>query len=211
MAFDYKKEYKDLYQPSKKPQLVEVPPLTYVAVRGKGDPNEEGGAYKQAIGKLYAVSYTIKMSKMGDHRIDGYFDFVVPPLEGFWWMDDERAPDFSDKDGFNWISCILLPEFVTPEVFAWAVEEAERKKGIDLSDAEYLTLDEGECAQIMHVGSYDDEPATIAILDAFIAEAGFAPDFTQERRHHEIYLSDPRRTKPERCKTLIRIPVKKVS
>lgn len=209
MAFDFKKEYKELYLPKRNPELIDAPPMNYVAVRGHGDPNVEGGEYKLAIQKLYAVSYTIKMSKMGDHVINGYFDYVVPPLEGFWWMDGDAEPDFTNKNAFNWISCIRLPEFVTPDVFKWAVGEAETKKGIDLSDAEFFAVDEGQCAQIMHVGSYDDEPATIAVLNAFIEESGYAPDFTKSRHHHEIYISDPRRTKPENCKTVIRVPVRK--
>ncbi|WP_165045154.1 GyrI-like domain-containing protein [Adlercreutzia sp. ZJ138] len=209
MPFDYKKEFKELYLPKKKPELIEVPSMNYVAIRGKGNPNTEDGAYKQSIQKLYAISYTIKMSKMGEHRIEGYFDYVVPPLEGFWWMEVKGKPDFTKKDAFNWISCIRLPEFVTPIVFQWAVAEAEAKKGMNLSDAEYLVANEGQCAQIMHVGSYDSEPETIDTLDAFVIEAGFVPDFTQSRRHHEIYLSDPRRVKPENCKTVIRIPIKR--
>lgn len=209
MPFDFKKEHKELYIPKRKPEFIDVPPMSYVAVRGHGNPNIEGGAYKQSIAKLYAVSYTIKMSKMGDHRIDDYFDYVVPPLEGFWWINEDMAPDFANKDAFQWISCIRLPDFVTPEVLHWAIAEAEAKKDLDLSDVEYMTIDEGACAQVMHIGAYDDEPATIASLDAFVVENGFAPDFSDVRHHHEVYLSDPRRTAPEKCKTVIRIPVRK--
>lgn len=178
MAFDFKKEYKEFYLPKRKPEIIEVPPMNYVAVRGKGDPNEEGGAYKNAIGILYAIAYTIKMSKMGDTRIDGYFDFVVPPLEGFWWQQDLDGVDFSNKETFEWISAIRLPDFVTPEVFAWAQSEAAHKKGLDTSSAELVTIDEGLCAQIMHLGSYDEEPATIALLDDFVTSEGYALDMS---------------------------------
>lgn len=187
--------------------------MNYVAVRGKGDPNEEGGAYKNAIGVLYAIAYTIKMSKMGDTHIDGYFDFVVPPLEGFWWQQGLDGVDFSNKETFEWISAIRLPDFVTPEVFAWAQSEAAHKKGLDTSSAELVTIDEGLCAQIMHLGSYDEEPATIALLDDFVTSEGYALDMSntpEGRHHHEIYLSDPRRTKPENLKTVIRHPIRKL-
>lgn len=213
MAFDFKKEYKEFYLPKRKPEIIEVPPMNYVAVRGKGDPNEEDGAYKNAIGILYAIAYTIKMSKMGDTRIDGYFDFVVPPLEGFWWQQGLDGVDFSNKETFEWISAIRLPDFVTPEVFAWAQSEAAHKKGLDTSSAELVTIDEGLCAQIMHLGSYDEEPATIALLDDFVASEGYALDMSntpEGRHHHEIYLSDPRRTKPENLKTVIRHPIRKL-
>ena len=167
MAFDYKKTYKEFYMPKRKPEIVTVPAMQYVAVEGMGDPNEEGGAYKQAIGVLYAIAYTVKMSKLGDHRMDGYFDFVVPPLEGFWWQDGIAGVDYSDKASFHWISVIRLPEFVTEEEFTWAVSEAERKKGIDCSSARLLRMDEGLCVQMMHIGSYDDEPVSVALMDAY--------------------------------------------
>ena len=189
MAFDFKKEYKEFYLPKRTPELVSVPPMTFVAVRGEGDPNVEGGAYKEAVGVLYAIAYTIKMSKMGDHRIDGYYDFVVPPLEGFWWQPGVEGVDFANKATFHWIAAIRLPDFVTPEEFAWAQTEAARKKGLDTTAAELLTIDEGLCAQIMHLGPYDDEPATVALLDAFVAEQGLANDMSdtaEGRHHHEI-------------------------
>ena len=211
MAFDFKKEYKEFYLPKRTPELVSVPPMTFVAVRGEGDPNVEGGAYKEAVGVLYAIAYTIKMSKMGDHRIDGYYDFVVPPLEGFWWQPGVEGVDFANKATFHWIAAIRLPDFVTPEEFAWAQTEAARKKGLDTTAAELLTIDEGLCAQIMHLGPYDDEPATVALLDAFVAEQGLANDMSdpaEGRPHHEIYLSDPRRTAPEKLKTVLRHPVR---
>lgn len=209
MAFDFKKEYKEFYLAKNKPQIVTVPPMNYIAVRGTGDPNEEGGAYKAAIAVLYAVSYTIKMSKLGDHRIDGYYDFVVPPLEGFWWQDGVQGVDYTNKASFHWISVIRLPDFVTQEDFDWAVAEATRKKKLDCSIAEFLTIDEGECVQIMHIGPYDDEPATVAVMDRYLAANGYENDFSLTRMHHEIYLSDARKIAPEKWKTVIRHPIKK--
>lgn len=209
MAFDFKKEYKEFYLPKNTPQIVTVPPMQYVAVRGMGNPNEEGGAYKAAIAVLYAVAYTIKMSKLGDHRIDGYYDFVVPPLEGFWWQEGVHGVDYSNKSAFHWISVIRLPDFVTQEDFDWAVGEATRKKKLDCSMAEFLTIDEGECVQIMHVGPYDDEPATVAVMDAYLAANDYENDFSDTRLHHEIYLTDARKVAPEKWKTVIRHPVKK--
>ena len=209
MAFDFKKEYKEFYLPKSKPQIVTVPTINYIAIRGKGDPNEEGGAYKAAIGVLYAIAYIIKMSKMGDHRIEGYYDFVVPPLEGFWWQDGVDGVDYTDKSTFNWISVIRLPDFVTQADFDWAVAEATRKKKLDCSKAEFLTIDEGECVQIMHMGAFDDEPATVAIMDAYLEANGYENDFSATRLHHEIYLSDARKVAPEKWKTVIRHPIKK--
>lgn len=208
MAFDFKKEYKELYAPKKGPGIIEVPPITYVAVRGSGDPNEESGAYQQAIAVLYAISYTIKMSKKGVRQIDGYVDFVVPPLEGFWWQEGIEGADYAHKETFNWTAVIRLPDFVTREVFDWAVQEATKKKKIDCSIAEYLQEDEGLCVQCLHVGSYDDEPATVEAMDAFAREQGYVIDLSQDRRHHEIYLSDARKVAPEKLKTIIRHPIK---
>lgn len=214
MAFDYKKEFKEFYLPPKEPQIVTVPKMQFVAVRGKGNPNDEDGEYKAALAVLYAVSYTLKMSKMGDHRIEGYFDYVVPPLEGFWWQIKDGAVvsgfDYSDKSSFNWLSVIRLPDFVTQKDFDWAKATAAAKKGLDCSRAELLTLEEGKCVQIMHTGSYDDEPATIKLMDDFALANGYALDFFATRLHHEIYLSDPRKTSPEKLKTVIRHPVKRI-
>ena len=210
MAFDFKKEYKEFYMPKCKPQIVTVPTANYIAVRGQGDPNEEGGAYKQAIGVLYAVAYTIKMSKMGDHRMEGYFDFVVPPLEGFWWQEGMVGVDYTNKAAFHWISVIRLPDFVTKTEFQWAVEEASRKKKLDCSMAEFLTIHEGLCVQIMHLGAYDDEPATVAVMDSFLEANGYRNDFSETRLHHEIYLSDARKVAPEKWKTVIRHPIASV-
>lgn len=210
MAFDFKKEYKEFYMPKKRPEIVDVPPMNYIAVRGQGDPNEEGGAYKNAIGVLYAIAYTIKMSKMGDHRITGYYDFVVPPLEGFWWQQGVEGIDYSDKSSFHWISVIRMPDFVTKSDFDWAVAEATKKKKLDCSMAEFLTITEGLCVQILHQGPFDEEPATVAVMDAWLGENGYCSDFSENRLHHEIYLSDARKVAPEKWKTVIRHPIRKV-
>lgn len=192
--FDYKKEYKALYLPKEMPSIVEVPSMQYAAVRGHGDPNEPDGEYGRAVAVLYGISYTIKMSYKGSRKVDGFFEYVVPPLEGFWWMEG-GAPgvDYRNKSGFNWISIIRVPEFVTEEVFAWAKEEAQRKKGIDTSLAELITVSEGLCVQCLHIGSYNEEPATVAKMDRYLLEQGYENDISDLRRHHEIYLSDPRK------------------
>lgn len=212
MAFDFKKEERELYLPKKAPSIISVPPMTYVAVRGAGDPNPEGGSYQEAISILYALAYTIKMAKMGDEVPKGYFDFVVPPLEGFWWQEGRVTIDYSRKDLFQWMSVIRVPDFVTLDVFAWAAEQAARKKDVDTGKAELLSMEEGLCAQVLYVGPYDDEPATIEQLDDFIKESGYELDISDTasgRHHHEIYLSDPRRTAPEKLKTVIRHPVRR--
>ena len=208
MAFDFKKEYKEFYMPAARPSIVTVPPMNYIAVRGEGDPNAEDGAYKQAIGLLYGIAFTIKMSKKGDHRIEGCFDYVVPPLEGFWWQDGVKWIDYARKDRFQWISVIRLPDFVTKKDFDWAVAEATRKKKTDFSRAEFLTCDEGLCVQCLHIGSYDDEPATVEQMHRYMEELGYALDITEQRLHHEIYLSDVRKVAPEKLKTVIRHPIR---
>lgn len=209
MPFDFKKEYKEFYMPKGKPEIVTVPKMNYIAVRGKGNPNEEDGEYKKSIELLYGIAYTIKMSKKGDHKIEGYFDYVVPPLEGFWWQDDVDGIDYSHKENFQWISVIRLPDFVTKDDFEWAIEEATHKKKMDFSKVEFLTLEEGFCVQCMHSGSYDDEPATVAAMDKFIADNGYENDISDSRRHHEIYLSDARKVAPDKLKTVIRHPIRK--
>lgn len=209
MAFDYKKEYKEFYLPKNKPQIIEVPNMNFIAVRGKGDPNIEGGDYKKSINILYSVAFTIKMSKMGSHKMEGYFDYVVPPLEGFWWQPGLKEIDYSNKALFHWISVIRLPDFVTKKEFDWAVEEATRKKKTDCSVVEFLTLKEGLCVQIMHTGAYDEEPSTIAIMDDYVRQNGYLNDLSDERLHHEIYLSDARKVSPDKLKTVIRHPIKK--
>ena len=210
MAFDFKKEYKEFYMPKNKPEIVIVPKANYIAVKGKGDPNEEGGAYQQAISVLYAVAYTLKMSYKTDHKIVGFFEYVVPPLEGFWWQDHIAGVDYTDKSAFNWISVIRLPDFITKEDFEWAVDTAAKKKKLDCSSAEFLTLEEGLCVQIMHIGPFDDEPATVAIMDQYLRENGYENDMTGPRLHHEIYLSDARKVEPSKWKTVIRHPIRKV-
>lgn len=207
MAFDYKKEYKEFYMPKNKPGIVEIPAMNYLAVRGKGDPNVEGGAYKQSIGLLYAIAFTIKMSKKGGHQIDGYFDYVVPPLEGFWWQEGVQGIDYTHKENFEFISVIRLPDFVTKEEFDWAIKEAEQKKKEDFSKVEFWTYEEGFCVQCMHIGPYDDEPKTVELMHDYMTEQGYMLDISDTRLHHEIYLSDARRTAPERLKTVIRHPI----
>ena len=208
MPFDFKKEYKEFYLPKAKPGIITIPKMNFIAIRGEGDPNIEDGDYKKAIGVLYAIAYTIKMSKMGSRQIEGYFDYVVPPLEGFWQQKGINGIDYSRKDLFQWISVIRLPDFVSQEDFDWARDEASRKKGLDTSKAELWSYEEGLCVQCMHLGSYDNEPATVELMHRFIEEQGYIPDITDERPHHEIYLSDPRKTVPEKLKTVIRHPVR---
>ena len=228
MAFDFKKEYKEFYMPKNEPEIVKIPPMNYVAVRGKGNPNVECGDYQQAISILYAVAYTLKMSYKTDYKIEGFFEYVVPPLEGFWWQGEQhpvdaemrtdrtdrrentKGIDYSNKDTFNWISVIRLPDFITEKDFAWAVQTATRKKKIDCSPAEFLTIDEGLCVQIMHQGSFDSEPATVALLEDYLKEQGYENNINEQRLHHEIYMSDARKVAPEKWKTVIRHPIKKV-
>ena len=207
MAFDFKKEYREFYMPPKKPTIITVPPMNYIAVRGQGDPNTEDGAYKQAIGLLYGISYTIKMSKKGSRKIEGYFDYVVPPLEGFWWQGGVQGIDYTHKENFNWISLIRLPDFVTKSDFDWAVAEATNKKKTDFSNVEFITYNEGLCVQCMHIGAYDDEPATVRLMHEYIEQRGYSLDISESRFHHEIYLSDVRKVSPEKLKTVIRHPI----
>lgn len=211
MAFDYKKEYKEFYMPKNKPGIVEIPRMNYIAVRGKGNPNEENGDYKTTIGLLYGIAYTIKMSYKGTHKIEGFFEYVVPPLEGLWWQDDIAGMDYNRKDDMHFISMIRLPDFVTEEDFAWAVEEAAKKKKQDFSRVEFFTYDEGICVQCMHIGPYDDEPATVEAMHKYANSNGYELDITDTRYHHEIYLSDPRKCDASKLKTVIRNPVRKVS
>ena len=208
MAFDFKKEYKEFYMPKNKPEIVQVPKANYIAVHGKGDPNEEDGDYKKAIGVLYALAYTLKMSYKTDYRIEGFFEYVVPPLEGFWWQEGIEGVDYSNKESFQWISVIRLPDFVTKQNFDWAVETDTKKKNLDCSSAEFMTIEEGLCVQIMHHGSYDEEPASVALMDEYLEVNGYENDFSEGRRHHEIYLSDARKAAPEKWKTVIRHPIK---
>ena len=204
MAFDYKKEYKEFYLPPKKPQIIEIPAMNFVSVCGRGDPNEPDGAYQRAIQILYGIAFTIKMSCKGAHKIDGYFSYVVPPLEGLWQQEGIFELDTFRKEDFQWRSMIRLPDFVEKKDFDWAVKEAEAKKKTGFSAAEFFAYEEGLCVQCMHIGSYDDEPETIRRMDNFAREAGYQIDVSGGRMHHEIYLSDPRRTNVERLRTVCR-------
>lgn len=209
MVFDFKKEYKELYKPKTKPSIINVEKANFIAVRGVGDPNEGNSEYKQSISLLYSIAYAIKMSKKGDYKIDGYFDFVVPPLEGFWWQEGIKGVDYANKDSFNFISLIRMPDFVTKEVFEWAIEETTRKKKEDFSKVEFFTYDEGLCVQCMHIGPYNDEPITVEAMHEYMIEQGYELDITDERFHHEVYISDVRKTSPEKLKTVLRHPIKK--
>ena len=209
MDFDFKKEYKEFYLPKSRPGIVTVPSMNYIAVCGQGDPNVEDGEYKRAIGLLYGIAFTIKMSKKGGHPIEGYFDYVVPPLEGFWWQDGVDDIDYAHKESFRWISVIRLPDFVTKADFDWAIEIATKKKKTDFSRVEFWTYCEGTCVQCMHVGPYEEEPATVALMHEYMESQGYVLDMTAQRRHHEIYLSDARKVSPEKRKTVIRHPIRK--
>ena len=210
MAFDFKKEYKEFYMPARRPSIVTVPKMNYLAMRGSGNPNAENSEYKNSIGLLYSIAFTIKMSYKGAHKIDGYFEFVVPPLEGFWWQENVVAIDNADKDGFNFVSLIRLPDFVAKDDFDWAMQEATKKKKQDFSKVEFLTYYEGVCVQCMHIGSYDDEPKTIALMHKYISANGYELDINKRRYHHEIYLSDPRKCAAEKLKTVVRHPIRKI-
>ena len=209
MAFDYKKEYKEYYLPKNKPSIIKIPKMNYIAVKGQGNPNEENSEYKKSIELLYTVAFTIKMSYKTNYKIKGYFEYVVPPLEGFWYQEGSDKIDYTKKENFKFISVIRLPDFVTEEDFKWAIEEAIKKKNKDYSKVEFLTYDEGLCVQCMHIGSYDNEPATIELMENFAKKEGYKIDITEERLHHEIYLSDPRRCQTEKLKTVLRHPIKK--
>ena len=210
MAFDYKKEYKEFYMPPKQPVIIEIPKMNFIAVPGKGDPNVEDGEYSKAMNLLYGIAYTLKMSYKSDHKINGFFEYVVPPLEGFWWQDKIEGVDYSHKETFQWISLIRLPDFVTKADFEWAIKEATKKKKMDFSAVCFQPYDEGICVQSMHMGSYDDEPMTISAMADFVKKNGYVIDITENRYHHEIYLSDPRKTETSKLKTVIRHPIKKL-
>lgn len=207
MAFDYKKEYKEFYLPKAKPSVVELPLMRYIAISGSGNPNEAEGDYQRAIQQLFTVAYTLKMSYKTDYRIEGFFDYVVPPLEGLWWLGNADGSDFTDKSAYRWTSMIRVPDFIQQKDVDWAKLEAARKKGMDCSGVKLMDLEEGLCAQIMHIGPYDAEPESLALLDRFIESNGYTKDLTSVRRHHELYLSDPRRCSPDKLKTVLRIPI----
>lgn len=211
MAYDFKKEMKELYHPSDKPSIVDVPTANYISLKGYGNPNEEGGFYQKALNIMYAIAYTLKMSYKGDHKIKGFYEYVVPPLEGFWWQDDVDGVDYSAKERFNWISLLRLPEFVTKEEFEWAKKAAAQKKKINCDAAEYLTVSEGLCVQIMHTGTFDEEPASVEKMNTYLEMEGYVNDITNTRLHHEIYLTDSRKTEPSKQKTVLRHPIKKIN
>ena len=205
---DYKKDYRDLYSPKTKPVIIDIPEMNFVAMEGRGNPNEEDGEYQKALGVLYGIQYTIKMSKKGDKIPNGYFDYVVPPLEGFWWLENNEEFSFNNKSEFCWLSIIRLPEFVDKKLFVWACNEVSKKKNIETKNAYFYKLKEGLCVQCMHIGSYDNEPETLKMMDEFIVNSNLKKDLSATRKHHEIYLSDPRKTDVSKMKTVLRIPVK---
>ena len=207
--FDFKKEYKDLYLPKTEPALVTVRAMPFLMADGAGDPNTSE-AYQEALELLYGFSFTIKMSPKTGKEPPGYFDYVVPPLEGLWWQEGITGVDYSRKDSFQWISLIRLPDFVKKPDFDWALEESAKKKKTDFSSVEFFTYEEGLCVQCMHLGSYDEEPATVLAMEQYAKENGYAIDITDKRHHHEIYLSDPRKTEVSKLKTVIRHPIRKI-
>ena len=209
MTFDYKKEYKEYYLPKNKPVLVSIPTMNYIAINGHGDPNDEKGEYKDALSLLYSIAFTLKMSYKTDYRIEGYFSYVVPPLEGLWWQNNSNTIDYQHKEDFNWISMIRLPDFITKKDVDWAITTANAKKQKSHSQVYFFTLEEGLCVQCMHRGSFDDDPATLELIHSYIDNNDLLTDISETRRHHEIYLSDPRKCKAENIKTVLRIPVRK--
>lgn len=208
MTFDYKKEYKEYYLPKNKPVLVSIPTMNYIAINGHGDPNDEKGEYKDALSLLYSIAFTLKMSYKTSYRIEGYFSYVVPPLEGLWWQNNSNTIDYQHKEDFNWISMIRLPDFITKKDVDWAITTANAKKQKSHSQVYFFTLEEGLCVQCMHRGSFDDEPATLELIHNYIDNNDLLTDISETRRHHEIYLSDPRKCKAENIKTVLRIPVR---
>lgn len=208
MAFDYKKEYKEFYLPVGKPTIIDIPEMKFLAVRGCGNPNEKDGEYQKAMNLLYGMAYTLKMSYKGNHKIEGFFDYVVPPLEGLWWQEDLAGVDYSRKETFQWISIIRLPDFISEQDFEWAKETATQKKKLDFTPVKFWKYKEGLCVQCMHIGSYDEEPATVENMEQYAKEQGYEIDFSDNRYHHEIYLSDPRKCTPDKLKTVIRHPIK---
>jgi len=211
MTFDFKKAYKEFYLPDKKPIIIEIPEMNYIAVSGSGDPNADNSEYKKAITSLYGIAYTIKMSYKGTYKMEGFFEYVVPPLESFWWQDDKIGTfDYRHKETMQFIAVIRLPDFVTKAAFAWAVEEATKKKKQDYSKVTCFTYDEGICVQCMHIGSYDDEPETITLMHEYMETNGYELDINDHRYHHEIYISDPRKCDVQKLKTVIHHPIKKI-
>ena len=210
MAFDFKKEFKRFYKTSKNPEIIEIPKMNFIAVRGKGNPNEKDGEYQKAVEMLYGVAYTLKMSYKTQYKIEGFFEYVVPPLEGLWWQENVENKNYLlNKELFNWISLIRVPDFIKKEDVEWAINCATEKKKKDFSKVEFFSYNEGLCVQCMHIGSYNDEPKTIQRMNEFVQESGYSIDLTDKRHHHEIYLSDPRKADMNKMKTVIRQPIKK--
>lgn len=207
--FDFKKSFKEQYMPKVSPSIIDVPAACFIAVRGSGDPNEVDGEYANALTAIYSVAYTLKMSYKGSRDIEGFYQYVVPPLEGFWWQENVKGVDYAHKEQFQWISLIRLPEFVTREVLEWAKDSVKKKKKIDTDAVMYFEYHEGLSVQSLHVGPYDNEPATVAAMDQYANDQGYIVDINDSRYHHEIYLSDPRKTKPELLKTIVRHPIRK--
>ena len=208
MAFDYKKEYKDFYQPKNKPEIIAIPKMNFIAVNGKGNPNDADGEYSKSITLLYGVAYALKMSYKTDYKIEGFFQYVVPPLEGFWWIEGLKGMDYGRKDDFSFISLIRVPDFISKENVDWAITQVSQKKNMDYSSVYYMTYDEGLVVQCMHIGPYDDEPRTVNEMTKFVYDNGYEHDFSY-RHHHEIYIGDPRKASPEKLETIIRHPIKK--
>jgi hypothetical protein len=212
MAYDFKKEFKVMYNPKTEPSIIDVPTMRFLMVDGKGDPNTSA-EYEAAVEALYTISYSIKMSKMSGNTPDGCFDFVVPPLEGLWDVYDENYTGGipANKSQFVWTLMLRAPEFAAPEALEAAkASSAKKKPDVDTSHVQLEDFTEGLRVQIAHIGSYDDEPQTAAKMDAFATANGYAIDFASGRLHHEIYLGDPRKTAPEKLKTVLRHPIRKV-
>ena len=208
-AFDYKKEYRDLYMPKDKPVLIEVPPMNFLMVDGSGDPNNNP-EFQEATELLYGLSYAIKMSKKKGKQPEGYFEYVVPPLEGLWWID-EGSFSLEKRDNWKWTLMIRQPEFVNEEFIQWATKELKRKKPeLATEKVRFAAFEEGLCVQIMHIGPYSTEPETMRKVEAFLSERGLQDRLSNGGKHHEIYLSDPRKAKPETMKTVLRHPVAEV-
>lgn len=205
---DYKKEFKDLYMPKTKPMSIQIPEINFIMVDGKGDPGNQ--EYQDAVSILYALSFTIKMSKMKENQPQGYFEYVVPPLEGLWWCEDDKF-DFNKRDTWRWTSMIRQPEFVTCDVFKWAVSECSKKKPeLNIGIARLEVFMEGLCVQMMHMGPFSDEPQSVMMMHQYMKENNLKDMTGSERKHHEIYLSDPRSTEPLKLKTVIRHPVEHI-
>ncbi len=208
MTIDFKKTDKNLYLPKDKPMIIDVPEMLFIMIDGKGDPNNNQ-SYNEAVEILYGLSYTIKMSIKKGINIPGFYDYVVPPLEGLWWIEEGEF-DLKFRDNWLWTSMIRQPEFVTQDVFQWAVDSFHKKKpDLQVERAKLKTFSEGLCVQMMHIGLYADEPVTLEIMKEFMYSNNLVDETGNKRKHHEIYLSDPNKTEPNSLKTVLRHPVVK--